>query len=87
MIPTLGRIVHYTNLGDADGKYPPEQQAALITGVRRRDQFGPDCKEPEHEENRFDVTLHVFYKSGQFDLVAPFNPEYKRGCWTWAPKA
>ena len=29
MIPTVGRIVHYTNLGDADGKYPPEQQAAI----------------------------------------------------------
>ena len=23
MKPTIGRIVHYTNLGDADGKYPP----------------------------------------------------------------
>lgn len=31
MKPTVGRIVHYTNLGDADGKYPPEQQAAIIT--------------------------------------------------------
>ncbi len=30
-LPTVGRIVHYTNLGDADGKYPPEQQAAIVT--------------------------------------------------------
>lgn len=33
MIPTVGRIVHYTNLGDKDGKYPPEQQAAIVTKV------------------------------------------------------
>jgi hypothetical protein len=33
MKPTVGRIVHYTNLGDRDGKYPPEIQAALITGL------------------------------------------------------
>jgi hypothetical protein len=32
MSPSVGRIVHYTNLGDKDGKYPPEQQAAMITG-------------------------------------------------------
>lgn len=32
--PSVGRIVHYTNLGDKDGKYPPEQQAAIITRVR-----------------------------------------------------
>ena len=36
MKPTVGRIVHYTNLGDADGKYPPEQQAAIITKVIKR---------------------------------------------------
>ena len=30
MIPTVGRIVHYTNLGNADEKYPLEQQAAII---------------------------------------------------------
>ena len=24
MKPTVGRIVHYTNLGDKDGKYPPQ---------------------------------------------------------------
>lgn len=34
--PSIGRIVQYTNLGDADGKYPPEIQAALITGVYKK---------------------------------------------------
>lgn len=33
MRPSIGRIVHYTNLGDKDGKYPPEIQAAMVTGV------------------------------------------------------
>jgi hypothetical protein len=52
MKPTIGRIVHYTNLGDRDGKYPPEIQAAIITGVN----------------DDGTVALHVFYKTGQFDM-------------------
>jgi hypothetical protein len=27
--PTIGRIVHYTNSGERDGKYSPEVHAAL----------------------------------------------------------
>ena len=52
MKPSIGRIVHYTNLGDREGKYPPEIQAALITGVNADGT----------------VALHVFYKAGQFDM-------------------
>lgn len=36
MKPSIGRIVHYVNLGDKDGKYPPEVQAAIITGIYQR---------------------------------------------------
>lgn len=35
--PSIGRIVLYTNLGDKDGKYPPEVQAAIVTGVYKKD--------------------------------------------------
>lgn len=76
MTPTIGRIVHYTNLGDRDGKYPPQVQAALITGVN-------------DDES---VSLHVFYKTGQFDLpsvlrsVGPAGTEGSRGCWSWSEK-
>jgi len=52
MKPTIGRIVHYTNLGDRDGKYPPEIQAALITGVNADGT----------------VSLKVFYRTGVFDM-------------------
>jgi len=52
MKPSIGRIVHYTNLGDRDGKYPPEIQAALITGVN----------------DDGTVALKVFYKTGVFDM-------------------
>lgn len=70
--PSIGRIVHYTNLGDADGKYPPEQQAAIVTGVNADGT----------------VALHIFYKTGQFDMASvPFSEEYKRGHWTWPPRA
>lgn len=79
MKPSVGRIVHYTNLGDRDGKYPPEIQAALITGVNADGS----------------VALHVFYKTGQFDMPAvecaqkPGMPhvvagsEAARGKWCW----
>ena len=72
MKPSIGRIVHYTNLGDADGKFPPEAQAAIITGV--------------HENGT--VSLHIFYKTGQFDLPAVnFSEEpMKRGHWNWPPR-
>jgi len=73
MKPTVGRIVHYTNLGDRDGKYPPEIQAALITGVN----------------SDGTVALHVFYKTGQFDMPAvaftheDAGTDAARGLWTW----
>lgn len=73
MKPTVGRIVHYTNLGDRDGKYPPEVQAALITGVNADES----------------VALHVFYKTGQFDMSsvplteAEAGSEPARGHWAW----
>lgn len=42
--PSIGRIVHYVNLGDKDGKYPPEVQAAVITGVYRMQNLEPGQK-------------------------------------------
>jgi len=76
MKPTVGRIVHYTNLGDADGKYPPEQQAAIITKVT-----------PDVNSSEYNVSLHIFYSTGQFDMQnVPFSAEYKRGHWSWPPK-
>lgn len=73
MNPTIGRIVHYTNLGDADGKYPPETQAAIITGIN----------------SDGTVALHIFYKTGQFDLSAVKHAPDDvptRGQWNWPPK-
>jgi hypothetical protein len=73
MKPSIGRIVHYTNLGDRDGRYPPTIQAAIITGVNEDDT----------------VALHIFYKTGQFDMSSvPYTPEAAgtesaRGRWTW----
>lgn len=65
---TVGRIVHYTNLGDKDGKYPPEQQAAIVTRVRDGGL----------------VALHIFYPTGQFDMDnVPFSESYERGHWSW----
>lgn len=71
--PSIGRVVHYTNLGDRDGKYPPTIQAAIITGLN----------------DDGTVALHVFYKTGQFDLAscafteADAGSEDARGKWSW----
>jgi hypothetical protein len=71
-LPTVGRVVHYTNLGDKDGKYPPEQQAAIITGVNADGT----------------ISLKIFYKTGLFDMPSvPFSEAYERGHWTWPPRA
>lgn len=75
--PSIGRVVHYTNLGDRDGKYPPQVQAALITGVN----------------DDGTVSLHVFYKTGQFDMPAaaftdaPAGSEGARGKWGWPARS
>ncbi len=85
MIPTVGRIVHYTNLGDKDGKYPPETQAAIITSARVRSGVGGSA--PEEEENRYHVSLHIFYPTGQFDMVdVTWSKEPKGGHWSWPPR-
>lgn len=73
--PTIGRIVHYTNLGDRDGKYPPTIQGALVTGVNTDGT----------------VSLKVFYKTRLFDcdniaqaaegVIA--GSEEARGKWQW----
>lgn len=71
----IGAIVHYTNLGDRDGKYPVTVQAAIVTGV--------------NEDGT--VSLHVFYKTGAFDLAscehstAKAGTEEARGKWSIMP--
>lgn len=70
--PSIGRIVHYTNLGDQDGKYPPTTQAAIVTGLN----------------DDGTVSLHVFYKTGQFDLAScAYDADGARGTWRWPPRA
>jgi hypothetical protein len=75
MKPTVGRIVHYTNLGSVDDNgnmiYPPTQQAAIVTGV---DKFGTDR-----------VSLLVFYEGGGMFPMSevPYSETYERGRWSW----
>jgi hypothetical protein len=71
--PSVGRVVHYTNLGDKDGRFPPETQAAIITGLNADGT----------------VALHIFYRTGQFDMASvPFSDaspgtDAARGHWGW----
>jgi hypothetical protein len=85
--PTVGRIVHYTNLGDKDGKYPPQIIAAIITKVDARHDAVSD------EEDGHVVSLKCLYPTGVFDVPniefthADAGSEGARGRWTWPAKA
>ena len=80
-VPTVGRIVHYTNLGDKDGRYPPEQQAAIITGV-----YPNEGTEKIAPPLAF-ADIHIFYRTGQFDMQkVPYSETYERGHWSWPPR-
>lgn len=78
------------NLGDKDGKYPPEIQAALITGVYR-DMNGQDtlvsANTTDSTPDAMWVDLKIFYRTGFFDREkVKFSESYERGHWTWPPK-
>lgn len=101
-IPTIGCAVHYTNLGDADGKSPPSVQYAVVTGVYREVRKLVDTvqgyplryeivNEPANgigEVADSDVVdLHIFYRTGQFDMQrVPFAETPTRGHWNWPPR-
>jgi hypothetical protein len=84
MKPTVGRTVLYTNLGDADGKYPPEQQAAIITKVVP---VHATVRSDANSEGDFIVSLAILYPTGMFWMQdVPFSAEFARGRWTWPPR-
>lgn len=99
MKPSIGRIVHYTNLGDKDGKFPPEIQAATITGVYRKgsgDERGavgvvegiivPANKVGDKADVLY-VDITVWYRTGYFQMKAcPFSDAPERGHWNWPPR-
>ncbi len=73
MKPSVGRIIHYTSLGSADGKYSPELVPAIIVGVN----------------DDGTVALHTFYRTGQFNLnsvehtLETAGTAPARGKWAW----
>lgn len=92
MRPSVGRIVHYVNLGDKDGKYPPQVQAAIITGIYRATPNGVERVNdgvglPE-DQIMDTVDLKVFYKTGLFDCeqIPKRETTDQRGCWEFPPR-
>ncbi len=87
MTPTVGRMVHYTQLDDK--KLAP--QAAIITQVRLHVEFHEGQPPSDSEENTYRVSLHVFlqreFRSGSLDLPqVPWSIGYKPGHWNWPPR-
>ncbi len=80
MIPSVGRIVHYTSLGSGDENGPPEQQAAIVISVKKMPLEDPT----QHTERDYEVCLHIFDRAGAFfrDDV-PFSDTYEPDHWTW----
>ena len=71
--PTIGRIVHYQARGSADGVYPPEPRAAIVTQV--------------HEDNGdgHQVGLCVLNPTGMFFRAEVQQDEdaHASGTWHW----
>lgn len=89
MVPSVGRIVHYTSLGDKDDKYPPPALAAIITAVLPIVEFGPHCLPlaERPEENRVRISLHILYRTGMLNMDdAPWSETPKCGHWNWPPR-
>lgn len=91
--PNIGRIVHYVNLGDKDGKYPPEIQGAMITGIYVNDPNSSELLKANTVDADLGriataVDLRVFYRTGTFDCQKiPFSDKYERGHWSWPPRS
>ncbi len=89
MIPTLGRIVHYTTSANQAGD--PVTYAAIITQVRPHTEFHEGQLPADSLENESRVSLHVFchenFNVGSLDLQEPpWSKEPKVGYWSWPPR-
>jgi hypothetical protein len=74
--PTVGRIVHMTSRGSADGQFPPATRAAIITEVLPAGNAGGPR-----------VNLCVLNPTGLFfDLSVPYAEEPTPGHWSWPPR-
>lgn len=82
MVPSVGRIVHYTMVGTCAGEPVEGPMAAIVTGAKRKSEVLGS-----RQEHEYIVDLHIFYRMGQFDSPdVPFSETYEPGHWTWPPK-
>lgn len=86
MIPTVGRMVHFTALSRITSG-EPVSMAAIITAVKLHNQFYGGQPPPDSEENKYCVSLHVFHQTGQFDVLqVTWYEKSALGYWNWPPK-
>lgn len=91
VVPTVGRTVHYTSLGDRDGKFPSEAHAAIITKVIPKPTVGNS--ELKNVEDGYSVSLRIFYETGDFWMKdvpftrGPAGHEDARAKWAWPARS
>jgi hypothetical protein len=82
--PSVGRIVHYVAPGSADGTYPSEHRAAVITRVWRQMVDG-------EETISTDVDLMVFNPTGarwfQRCPGMKYDPGFGPYTWHWPERS
>ncbi len=83
MIPTVGRIVHYTEEIDVQGELAPPCAAIITAAVK-----GSREPAPDDEEHKYAVTLHIYRPNGSFFVEddVKWAAEPKRGHWNWPPR-
>lgn len=95
--PSVGRAVHYTSLGDQDGKYPPQCVSALVVALYRNtsdgvvsvvERINEGVPLPSDTPDHLLVDLLATYPTGQFFMTkVPFAEwPMTRGHWNWPPK-
>ena len=74
-VPSVGRVVHYLSRGSADGRFPPEARAAIVTEVSGSSEYLVGLA----VFNPTGIFLHSLDSGGAIYGDQP-------GEWTWPPR-
>jgi hypothetical protein len=83
--PTVGRTVHYHSLGSADGRFPSEPRAAIVTEVPELTPSQPNSGPPGYVKS---ASLAVLNPTGMhFQQCVRYSEGREPGTWSWPPRS